>query len=399
MRTRRKTWSLPLAMVTALLLVGLLGAVVLAQSGRNAAPKIESLDDLEKRIDQPVTTIDLTEEITDATTVKVEAQNGDDVDAPEQLAVTVMTNNASRTTIALLTGAYNVAFAPVTNPVMLDITDDDVDNPETVQVPSAVAVWWDGLTDAERRGVVGARLMDDTLEDDDDEQGPCDEAVPTWCFDFDHDLDDDTDPIKRIRNYVAVSAVTDVSAAIEELEAPARTIVTQAFHWDMLSADQMLEVATAAELSDGIENAADNYNAFKDRFGGLTNEQRDEVQTLYTTDEGGPYLQRGLPADLTVVANETAIPGDDPEDNNFKDGRIGEAEVTVKVSDSYGRLIPPASGSNTVGTSFTVDVQGVRLGQLSVAAPTDADDDGVFIEPDIEPGPEDVRLITEVDEK
>ena len=60
MRTRRKTWSLPLALVTALLLVGLLGAVVLAQSGRNAAPRIASLDDLEKRITEPVTTIDLT---------------------------------------------------------------------------------------------------------------------------------------------------------------------------------------------------------------------------------------------------------------------------------------------------------------------------------------------------
>ena len=32
MRSRRKIWSLPLAMVTALLLVGLLGAVVLAVS-------------------------------------------------------------------------------------------------------------------------------------------------------------------------------------------------------------------------------------------------------------------------------------------------------------------------------------------------------------------------------
>ena len=152
----------------------------------------------------------------------------------------------------------------------------------------------------------------------------------------------------------------------------------------MLSADQMVEVATAANLDDGNDdNSADNYNAFKARFGGLTDDQRDEVQTLYIV-EGGLYLQRGVPSDLTVVANTTAIPGDDPEDNNFKDGRIGEAEVTVKVSDSYGRLIPPGSGSNTVGTSFTVDVQGVRLGQLSVAAPTDADNDGVFIDPDID---------------
>ena len=48
-KSRRKIWSLPLAMVTALLLVGLLGAVVLAQSTRNAAPRIASLDDVEVR--------------------------------------------------------------------------------------------------------------------------------------------------------------------------------------------------------------------------------------------------------------------------------------------------------------------------------------------------------------
>ena len=104
--SRRKIWSLPLAMVTALLLVGLLGAVVLAQA-RNAAPSIASLDDIETRIGDDANTIDLAEEITDSTTVKGD-DDGTAVDAPEQLAVTVMTDNAGRATIALA-GAYNAA--------------------------------------------------------------------------------------------------------------------------------------------------------------------------------------------------------------------------------------------------------------------------------------------------
>ena len=142
MKIRRKTWSLPLAMVTALLLVGLLGAAVLAQ-GRNATPRIASLDDVEVRInnqigDQPaVAVVELAGEegkITDGTTVTV-VQPGPDGDLeaeddnitvrglPEQLAVTVMTNNISRAAIALVVGAgtYNATAAPATNPVLFDV--------------------------------------------------------------------------------------------------------------------------------------------------------------------------------------------------------------------------------------------------------------------------------------
>ena len=57
-KSRRKIWSLPLAMVTALLLVGLLGAAVLAQSGRNATPRIASLDDVEVRLNADVGGVD-----------------------------------------------------------------------------------------------------------------------------------------------------------------------------------------------------------------------------------------------------------------------------------------------------------------------------------------------------
>ena len=378
--SRRKIWSLPMALVTALLLVGLLGAVVLAQA-RNAAPEIASLDDIETRIGDDANTVNLAEEITDATTFKLD-NDGDpntaDIDAPEQLAVTVMTDNAGRATIALA-GNYNDTFAPAENTVAMDL-DNDPDTPAiSVSIPSAVAVWWDGLTDAERRDAVGARLIDNVADEVGDDE-LCDSTA--WCREYDHDGDANTDAQDRIGRYVATSeTINGNTVTTTALDTAQREIVTQAFHWDMLSAAEMVVVATAANLDDGnADNEADDYSAFEARFGGLTDPQRTQVDTLYTDTPA--YLQRGLPAVLTVDESATADPGDD--ENDFKDGRIGEADITVKVSDSYGRLIPPASGSATVGESFTVDVQGTKLQQL--------------VAPTVAPGPEDVRIIPVLDD-
>ena len=58
-----------MVLVTALLLVGLFGASVLAQS--NAGPSIKSLDDTEIRLTGAAYTVNLTEEVTD-TTIKVD---------------------------------------------------------------------------------------------------------------------------------------------------------------------------------------------------------------------------------------------------------------------------------------------------------------------------------------
>ena len=391
-KSRRKIWSLPMALVTALLLGRTAWSAVLAQT--NAKPNIASLDDVEVRLAGDAATVELTKSITDATKVTIANVDHDgdggttpaiSVQVPEQLAVTVMTDNTGRTDISLPEGdgTYNDDddFAPETNTVSYD---HDGAGPilaiQITTVPSAVAMWWDGLTDAERRAAVGARLMDDTLADDNEAQGPCDST--DWCFDFDHDGDDgdadETATVRRFKNYTTVPAVAGTRGEIEDLENPQRVIVTKAFHWDMLSAAEMVVVAEAANLNDFITtNDDDNYNAFKARFGGLTEEQRGEVQSLYTDG----YLVRGVLADLTVAPGDPAIEGN--ADNDFQDMRIGEAEITVKVSDSYGRLIPPGSGSDTVGDSFTVDVQGTKLQQLRNAG--------------VEPGPEDIRLIEETE--
>ena len=387
MRTRRKTWSLPLALVTALLLVGLLGAVVLAQSTRNSAPRIASLDDLEKRIGEPVTTIDLMEEITDTSKVSMDHDNSDttpNVDVPEQLAVTVMVLEPGRTTV-VLPGNYNGVLAPAVNNDIDHDGDTGTDGatPLIANVPSAVAVWWDGLTDAQRRSTVGATLIDNTaLEDEDDEI--CDSTA--WCFDFDHDGGEGTADIRRIKNYVLVPETENVVGEFEALAEPEMLIVTQAFHWDMLDASEMKAVAKAAGY--------DDYNGYGKRFGNLGTEaidhdddttttdisERAAVQALYTNG----FLHRGVPSAMTVVANIVLDPGD--ADNDFQDGRIGEGEITVKVSDSYGRLV---TSSNDIGESFTVDVQGTKLEQLIVSAPTG--------EEAIRPGTDDVRLIEETE--
>ena len=269
MKSRRKIWSLPLALVTALLLVGLLGAAVLAQSSRNAAPSIASLDDFKTRIGNTAESIDLTEEISDATMVDGTGTfDGADVtvQVPEQLAVTVMVLEPGRTTVALET-SYNGdtgpgSFAPVTNEIADFDHDDDAETGGiTITVPSAVAVWWDRLTQAQRRAPVGAVLIDNTETDAADKE-LCDND--SWCFDFNHDGDDGTtDTVRRIRNYVAVVAGTGVGP-IDALVEAQMAVVTRAFHWDMLDDAEMKAVAKAAGY--------DNYDNYGKRFGALGTE-------------------------------------------------------------------------------------------------------------------------------
>ena len=388
MESGRRIWSLPVAMVTALLLVGLLAAVVWAQT--NAKPRIASLDDVTVRIgnmivvdDTPqaaVAIVDLTEKITDATKVRVVTGDGvdelpdtaDDVSVlvPESLAVTVMTTNTDRASLAL-------ADAYVTAPADHDQVDHDGDTGETDatalidNVPSAVASWWDRLNNAEKIAALG--LDTDQMEDD---QESCDIVL----------CDDDGD----ILDYA--DAGIDVSTAAEDFDGTnGQLLITQAFHWDMLSADEMVAVATAAGIDDDATAATPpDFDAFKERFGGMTQAERDAVESLYTNN----YLQRGQPAVLTVT-HEGEAQG---EDENT-DERIGTATVYVKVSDGYGRLIPPPSGANTVGKTFAVDLQGVKLGQVGVAAPAMDGDGNVTGPGGVTPGDDNVRLITEVDDE
>ena len=124
----------------------------------------------------------------------------------------------------------------------------------------------------------------------------------------------------------------------------------------------MVAVATAAGIDDDEldtnENDYSTYTRLDSRA--WTRSSATQSSGLYTP----PTCERGIPSTLTVTHG--GVVGGVMLTNDFRDMRIGEAEVTVKVSDGYGRLIPPPSGSNTVGESFNVDLQGLRLGQVDL---------------------------------
>ena len=361
MKSRRKIWSLPLVLVTALLLVGLFGAAVLAQT--NDAPVVENdLADvitdkvLELAGGSPATaTADLAEVFDDTTMVGDPA-----VEVDDRLAFTVMTSAPNTASVAFTTGtAYNETAAPPAG---------------------VVANWWNSLDQAEKRAVVGVKL-DNTLAIDNPARGTCDNTV--WCKAYNHDSAANTPDVTVIGAY-GPDVLNEATApvAIPEIDNPAaRLIVTQAFHWDMLTGAEMVAAARAG----GIVSPGNYAKPFRqlsedttDGQGATIPGQRTNVQALYTTraddtdtedvDEArAAVLQRGQgsgdldgqTADEEQAASLTVTAGDVYAD-------IGTATITVKASDSYGRLIPPDTGRETVGDSVDIEVNGKELEDLRI---------------------------------
>ena len=247
-----------------------------------------------------------------------------------------------------------------------------------------VANWWNSLDQADRRDVVNAVLIDNTLEDD-DERGPCDSAV--WCGSYDHDNDPLTDPIRVIGVY-GTGLTDDDSVALPALPAAAMQVVTQAFHWDMLTGAEMIAAAKAG----GLENPSRYAKPFRsltldtpddpDTSGVDEGEdgQRTRVQSLYQEREaiesgvtavsqrdpvlvrgqGGGDLNEDAPSQVAVLTVTAADSADD----------IGTATITVKASDSEGQLIPPDTGRETVGSSVDIEVNGKELETLRISMAT-----------------------------
>ena len=367
MRIRRKIWSLPLALVTALLLVGLLGAAVLAQS--TAVPTVEN--DLADTITDTVlelaggspaaATADLAEVFDDTTMVGEPA-----VEVDDRLAFTIMTSAPNTASIELTTGDdYNAA------------TGEDAMAPDD----GVVANWWNGLNQAEKRAVVGVRL-DNTLGIDAPTRGTCDNVA--WCSRTTMTAWGILHVITVIGAYGAgIQNDSTAPQTIPEITDGAQEIVTQAFHWDMLTGAEMVTAARAG----GIANPSNYAKPFRqltedtmDAQDQVVPGQRTNVQSLYqtrefdhdddaqTTDIIHPaVLQRGQgtgildgaadqvqqEAVLTVTAGAT-----------YRD--IGTATITVKASDSAGRLIPPDTGRETVGDSVDIEVNGRELDDLQI---------------------------------
>ena len=351
MKSRRKIWSLPLVLVTALLLVGLVGAAVLAQAS-NAAPRVaNAVDDFELLVgatqgtdggEKAINLADATQ--TDNAPVFTDTMpdpNTAGQTIRDPLAFTVLTSDPAKAEVELSAGIggadadYSTAAA----------TDGGV-----------VSNWWNGLTSAQRQAVIG--LTDDELDapgnvDDDD----CENT--DWCREFDHDDDPDTEDIDGVGPY---------DDGADDISSDAKIIVTQAFHWNMLSGDEMVAAARAG----GLDGASTYGRLFADLIveeddqDASTTElnQRAEVQSLYADG----ILRRGEGATLTVTAGD----GTDADSDGRADN-VGEATVTVKASDSTGRLIPPGDGSKTVGDEFDVDIIYNPLGDIGAVTLTAVD--------------------------
>ena len=113
--------------------------------------------------------------------------------------------------------------------------------------------------------------------------------------------------------------------------------IAAAFHWDMLSASEMNEAAKAAGVS--------SPSAYEKNYGGLSRGQKLKVHDWFGDDN---ILAMGSTTNDTITITHDGIDGTTP------DGKAGEATIRVKVSDTTGRLIPPANGNRTVGQSFKV---------------------------------------------
>ena len=310
MKSRRKIWSLPLAMVTALLLVGLLGAAVLAQA--NAAPVVQA------EIEDQTITIG-TEASTPASPISMDDAFSDADDADDALQYTAM-SSAPR--------VASPSFAQAA----------------TVTTPGIVDDWWnalDGEDDLDCRkkaGRIGFSLTFDGDDlDTDPDNAPAVLAAP-----------DATPPVTAsdatglCQDFTALAELDDDTTQNVDEGDIAQLMVVQAFHWDMLSGAEMVAAATAGGLN--------NPNAYGKAFADLSAAQRANVETLYTTKG---VLARGSG---TLTLTNDGIDADDDNaqlpDTATPDGAPGKSTITVKVSDETGRLIPPGDGRNTVGQTF-----------------------------------------------
>lgn len=186
----------------------------------------------------------------------------------------------------------------------------------------AVAAWWDSLSDSDK--IANLNLDTDQTNGDND---TCD--VDLCATNAGTALFGGGDTIKDY----AEATLAD------------RLMITQAFHWDLLSGAEMY----AAAYANGLDNPADYKKAFR----GLSDAERANVEALYAAG----VLQRGSGNTLTATAgNGTDSDGDGRADN------VGSATVTVKVGDSDGPDL--TDSARAVGDSFDVEVMYHPLGSI-----------------------------------
>ena len=387
MKIRRKIWSLPLALVTAMLVVGLFATAVLATS--KPAVKVQIPDQTitieagaAAQVDNEAPEINLGDVDNDDTASPQNpppASLGDDPafeDGDDDFLVyTALTANQKVVGVRL-------------TPVVRTESPTYNDGPTNADPSNGIAVihtWWNGLSCEQK----GDRLDFNHLElDSDDERihlpfdGKGTEAT-----------DDDQLAAGNCRDYGALDDDDDSNAdppvtAGEDLQ----TDIIIALHWDMLSGSEMEKAAKAG----GEGSRASNY---KERWGALSAGERRNVEDWFSDDrKDGRILAMGIGP---LVLSHLGIDNDETDTNNDdaadfpEDGIAGTATVYVKASDKDGRLVGISSGDGTVGQSFDVtanrtslpadtnipDLQSTSLTAEAVLRATAADDTYVFTTP------------------
>ena len=317
MKSRKKIWALPLVLVTALLLVGLFATAVLAtQPGFDIPDQKLTVNDSagttgnDGAVEIDLTNVDGAEDGDGDTAVDDEAAFVD-TEAPSALAYTALTSDPSIADVAL--GGDST---------------------------SIVTEWWDSLdgTTGEDCSKKAMRLGFTVGEDDNTAATSAianDEAG--LCVDY---------------GTLSGNLLEESSSGVGD-EISARVAVLLAFHWDMLSQDEMYEAAEAAK-----ERPTTPYGH---NFGALGDDEKRDVEGWFGEDD---ILAMGIGPLLTLVNDGTDGPDNDTID---PDDKAGTATITVKASDATGRLIPPANGSATVGKTFTVTASLSDAGTLTTS--------------------------------
>ena len=322
----RKIWSLPLVVVTALLLVGLFGAAVLAQVGPAPVPATQ--------IDDQTITIAATASDTGDVTINlanVDNNNGAAfTDADDStLAYTALTSNVKVATVSLGPSPQNTVATEYYN-ALGDRADDTTTTAVNEMLPNASCT--------AKAAFLGFSLVANTVTTDDPDRkdnepaSSADVAAIGLCL--------DTTGAEFPDNLLAgVGTGDDALAAVTTDDA-----IPVAFHWDMLSGAEMIVAAAAAGES--------SPSGYAKRFAHLSHAEKLDVISWFA----GDVLARGEGTAVTLTLDHYGIDGTDEAGN--PEGEPGTATVYLKVSDDDGRLIPPGDGGKTVGQEF--DVEAIR---------------------------------------
>ena len=234
-----------------------------------------------------------------------------------------------------LTGTF--ADADDTVLVYTALTSDvDVGNVtfenDHVATTGPVQVWWDALDGDNTNCRPKATALGFSLTFDGDDAGTEPDNAPAQTADA-------SDATGLCREFAALE------------NAGVRTTVRQAFHWDMLTGPEMVTAATVGGLA--------NPSGYAKRFAALTTAQQgsDGVGKLFADN----VLAMGLVGDLTLT--NVGI------NNVAPDGKVGEATITLKASDKFGRFLadaPKQSFKLTTSLTRTGDIGTLNAGHLTV---------------------------------